>query len=194
MPASTATACRLNRREALARLGVMVAGLTAACAPAEVLTRIELGDLDIDAARVERNLRAFALTIVPAAPPDAPAMVKPFFDERYPLARFRGLFAADLARRARARSGNTHLDRLSLADREAIVREGLNGDPVMRRLYTGAVFMVQLAALGGIYSESAEVPLLGFEGEYRFQGIEAITYPEPGRYLSAPLSADGNPA
>jgi len=192
MPVSTAR--RLNRREALARLGAMVAGLTGACAPAQMLARLNPGELDIDAMRVERNLRAFALTIVPAASESDPALVRPFHDQHYPLAHFRGLFAADLARRARARGGETHLNRLSLEDREAIVREGLHGDPVMRRLYTGAVFMVQLAALGGIYSESAEVPLLGFEGQYRFHGIEAITYPEPGQYLSAPLSADGNPA
>jgi hypothetical protein len=158
-----------------------------------VLAALNPGEFDIDTARVQGNLRAFAATIVPAASPTDPALIRPFYDRRYPLARFRGLFATDLARRARARSGETHLDRLSLAEREAIVREGLHGDAVMRRLYTGAVFMVQLAALGGIYAESAGVPLLGFEGQYRFRGIEAITYPNPERFLAAALTGTGNP-
>jgi len=184
----------VTRREALARMGAAAAALTAACSPARILATLNPGELDIDAVRVERNLRAFALTVVPAASEADPALVRPFYDEHYPLARFRGLLATDLARRARSRSGETHLDRLSLAEREAIIREGLHGDPVMRRLYTGAVFMVQLAALGGIYSESAEVPLLGFEGQYQFRGLEAITYPEPERFLARPSSINGNPA
>jgi hypothetical protein len=191
---SATTANRITRREALARLGAAFAGLTVACAPTHMLARLNPVELDIDADRVERNLRALALTIVPAASESDPALVRPFYDQHYPLAQFRGLLAADLARRARARAGETHLDRLSLADREAIVREGLHGDSVMRRLYTGAVFMVQLAALGGIYAETAEVPLLGFEGQYQFRGIAAITYPDSRRFLAASISPDGNPA
>jgi hypothetical protein len=191
---STQIPARITRREALARIGAAAAGLTAACSPAQVLMKLNPGELDIDLSRVERNLRAFALTIVPAASPSDPALVRPFYDANYPLAQFRGLFAADLARRARARSGVAQLDHLPRDEREAIVREGLHGDPVMRRLYTGAVFMVQLAVLGGIYSESAEVPLLGFEGQYQFRGIAAITYPDPQRFLAPELSLNGNPA
>lgn len=183
----------LSRRAAVARLGAGLAALAAGCTPVRYALRAYPAAFDDDRAIREAVLRAFVRTVAPAADPADPGLIRAFDDRFFPFHKFQNFFAADLCRRAGHRFGETRFDRLDRRDQAEVVRDGLAADSVTRRLYTGAVFLAQLTVFGGIYADSADVPPFGFEGAYRFRGLEAVTYPDAGRFLGTPATLDGNP-
>jgi len=63
----------------------------------------------------------------------------------------------------------------------------------VEKLYTGAIFLLQLSYYAGIYDDAAGCPLIHYSGAYRFRGFDAITHPDPERYFAAVATRDGNP-
>ena len=184
----------LSRRAALARLGAVVATAAAGCTPVRYALRLYPSSFDDDRDVRDRTLRAFVRAVVPSSDPGDPDLTRAFDDRLFPFARYRGFFAADLCRRADRLFRRSRFDRLDRHEQARVIADGLGADSVTRRLYTGAVFLAQVSVLGGIYAEDAAVAPLGFDGAYRFRGLDAITYPDPGRYLAPALTTDGNPA
>lgn len=183
----------LSRRDALRRLGVLAAGLAAACTPARIILKTYPETFERDGDPTDGVLRTFVTTIVPGAPEDDPNLVRAFGDTYYPFAPYRAFFAADLCRRA-ARFGTDAFDRLTVAQRAAVIQEGLRADFATRKLYTGAIYLAQIATYAGIYDDEGGASLIGFEGRHRYRGPEFLTYPDPDRFLARAASADGNPA
>ncbi|HSR14109.1 MAG TPA: hypothetical protein VLL51_00045 [Gemmatimonadales bacterium] len=183
----------ISRRDALARMGAVAAAIASACTPARLALGTTPGGFD-DPATGEQALRAFVLTVVPGADPSSRSLTQCFSDELFPFRRYRAVFVADLSRRARSRYGQSSFERLRPHERREVVRDGLHGGWITGRLYAGAVFLAQLAVLGGIYAANAAVPQLGFDGEYRWEGLENVTWPEPARYLAVTRTSDGNPS
>jgi len=72
------------------------------------------------------------------------------------------------------------------------VADGLSADRLTQKLYTGAVFLTQVALLAGIYDDQAGAPLMNFDGAYQFRGLAAVSYPNPERFLPSALTATGN--
>lgn len=184
----------LSRRAALARLGVVAATVAAGCTPVRYALRLYPSAFDDDRDVRDRTLRAFVRAAVPSADPGDPHLTRAFDDGLFPFARYRAFFAADLCRRADRLFRDSRFDRLDRRRQARVIADGLAADGVTRRLYAGAVFLAQVTVLGGIYAEDAAVAPLGFDGTYRFLGLDAITYPDPGRYLAPALTTDGNPA
>lgn len=181
----------IARREALRRLGVLTAGLAAACTPLRVVLHDYPSAFDTREA-TERVLRAFVLTVIPEADARDPNLVRAFSDADLRFAPYRGFFVSDLCRRSAARTGDAAFDRLSQADRVAVVQEGLAADATTARLYSGAILVAQASYYAGIYDDAHGCPLIDFEGAYRFRGLAALTYPDPDRFLSWSLTPDGN--
>ena len=175
----------LSRREALSWLAASASGLLGACAP---VARIAVPSPRVESAG--RVLHAFVATVVPGSG-DSPALIRPFADPFYSFSEWRSWFAADLCRRA-ARRGQSRFDLLPSHDQTRIVADGLGGDPVTRRVYTGAVFLAQVSAYVSLYDERGGASLIGYEGAHRFRGLAAITYEKPERFLATPITADGN--
>jgi hypothetical protein len=184
----------LSRRAALARLGIITAGLAAGCTPVRFALRAYPQAFDNDEDVRERVLRAFVRVVVPGADPADANLTRAFSDRFFPFRKYRNFFAADLCRRSDRRFRESEFSRLDRREQAAVVREGLGADAVTRRLYTGAVFLAQVSMLGGTYAEAAAIPALGFDGAYQFRGLEAVTYPEPGRFLARSTTPDGNPS
>lgn len=182
----------LSRREALRQLGVVAAGLAAACTPLRVVLHDYPRDFETDAALLDRVLRAFVTTVIPEADPRAPDLVRAFGDPALPFAAYRAFFASDLSRRAADRFGDPAFERLSLERRTAVVTDGLNADATTKKLYAGAIFLTQASYYAGIYDDAGGCPLIGFEGAYRFRGLDAFTYPDPERFAAATATRDGN--
>ena len=188
MPSHTS---HLTRRQLCAALFGVAAGAMAGCAP----VRIVLDDYPERFGKpygpTDLVLHAFAVTVAPCqanvADP-ARALADPFF----PFARFRSWLASDLCRRAGQFRG-MRFDQLDTSQRVHVITEGLQADAVTRKVYTGAVFLIQLAAYGAIYGDVDGAPGIRYDGTYRFQGLAAVTYPEPETFLPAALTADGNP-
>jgi hypothetical protein len=147
-----------------------------------------------DPALVDRVLRAFVAAVIPGAPVDDATLVRAYHDPYYRLAKYTGFLASDLCGRARRLLGNGAFDELSIEARTRVIQDALAADATTARLYNGAIFLAQVAFYGGIYDDDRGCPLIGFEGAYQFRGPEAITYPEPERFLGRAMTPDGNPA
>ncbi|HKE92221.1 MAG TPA: hypothetical protein VKB45_17945 [Gemmatimonadales bacterium] len=180
----------IARREALRRLGALTVGLASACTPVRILLHDYPSAFDGDEAS-QRVLRAFFLTVIPEADARDPNLLRAFHDPDLRFAPYRGFFVSDLCQRAAARTGSA-FDHLNQSERLAVVQEGLAADATTQRLYSGAILVVQASYYGGIYDDKRGCALIDFEGAYQFRGLETITYPDPGRFLSWPLTADGN--
>lgn len=180
----------ISRRQLLQQLGVIAAGLGAACTPMRVLVNAYPQAFDDDPALTERVLRAFTITVIPGAPDDAD-LTRALVDPDYPFAPFAAFFAADLDRAGRERYGQA-FERLDPAARTAIVADGLAADASTRKLYHGAVALAQIAFYAGIYDDRKGCTLIGFEGGYRWHPLAEITHPDPTRFLAEALTPDGN--
>jgi hypothetical protein len=183
----------LSRRAVLASVAAFTAGVASGCTPVRYGLRLYPAAFN-DQDTCERVLRAFVLAAVPGAL-DSPqsSLTRCFGDDLFPFKTYRKNFAADLCRRAGKRFGEPRFDRLDRHEQVAIVREGLRADAITRKLYAGAVFLAQVAVLGGIYADDAAVPALDFEGEYRPRDPEELTYSSPSRFLAGGQTLDGNP-
>lgn len=182
----------ITRRAALRSLGLLALGATVGCTPLRVVLNRHPRALDEDGDLEDRVLRAFLATVIPGADTDGPDAVRVFHDPAYPFARYAKFFAGDLCRRAAARSGGVTFDRLSPAERTAVVQEGLDADGTTRKLYGGAIYLIQIATYAGIYDAERGSPLIDFEGRYRFRGVAANCHPDPDRFLAPSLTAAGN--
>jgi len=192
---SSGAAGGISRRAALGRLGAIALGVTATgCAPKSILGRAlypEAVALDPDA--VTRMLTAFVAVVIPE-PATAGPIVRRFADPALRFADYRAALAADLMRHAQQRADTDRFDRLTVTQRLEIVQEGLDGGAVSARLYGGAVFLSRIVYFCGLWNEQGACEFIGYPGAYTFAGYEALTWPEPDRFLPAAITADGNPA
>jgi hypothetical protein len=184
----------ITRRHVLKQLGLIAAGLAAACTPARVLVNAYPQTFDDDPELVDRVLCAFVTAVIPGAPADDPDLVRAFSDRDYPFAEFAAFFAADLTRRGERCFGEPAFERLTLEQRAAVIRDGLVADATTRKMYNGAVTLAQIAFYAGIYDIQKGCALIGFEGGYHWHPLSDITYPEPALFLAAALTPDGNAA
>ncbi len=185
----------LTRRDALRRLVGGITGLVAAgCTPLRIVFHDYPEEFDADSERVDHILRAFATAVVPGIPTGDPTLTRVYYDQFYPLAKYRGFLAADLCARAGRGSGGARFETLPPEQRVAVIEEGLKADGTTARLYAGAVFLTQIACLSGIYDDEHGCSLIDFEGRYRPRSLSELTYADPSRYLAAAETVDGHPA
>jgi hypothetical protein len=175
----------LSRRDALSLLAASATGLLGACAP---VARFAVPAPRVPAA--DRVLQAFVATVVPGSGDD-PGLIRAFADPFYSFAEWRSWFAADLCRRA-SRFGHPTFDLLPPRDRTRVVADGLAGDPVTRRVYTGAVFLAQVTVYVALHDAGGASRLIGYDGTHRFRGLAAVTYEGPERFLAPTLTDNGN--
>lgn len=193
-PPISNTGAGISRRAALKNLAVLAAaGVGAACTPLRMGLRLAPGGFDDDKALVDRVLRGFATAVVTGASADHPNLVRHFYDDDYPLAKYRGYLAADLCQESVDRFGTPAFDRLPLAHRTKIIESKLARGGVTRRLYGGAIYLTQIACYAGIYDPDRGSPLIDFDGRCRNPSVADSTYPMPHRFLSHETTPDGNP-
>ncbi len=122
-----------------------------------------------------------------------PSPIRAFYDSYYPLAKYRNFFAADLCERALNQFGSDEFERLAPEQRTRIIEKGLSKGGTIGRLYTGAIFLTQIAFYAGIYDADRGCPLIGFDGRYRFRSVADTSYPNPGSFSARATTVDGNP-
>lgn len=192
-PPRSNTGATVSRRAALKSFAVLAAGVGAACTPLRMAFRWAPGGFDDDQALVDRVLRGFVTAVVPGLSVDDPNLVRHFYDDDYPLAKFRGYLASDLCQESVNRFGTPAFDQLPLAQRTKIIEGRLAKGGVTRRLYRGAVYLTQIACYAGIYDPDRGCPLINFDGRRRNTSVADSTYPMPHRFLSHEITSDGNP-
>ena len=182
----------ISRREALKRLGLLGgAALAAGCTPARIGLGLYPARFKEDEDLVRGVLAALAATILPGAGLDEPSLCRPFYDDRFPLHRYRTYLAADLCERSRVECGQGRFDLLPSGDRIRVLEAGLGADDTTRKLYTGAIFLTQLAFYSGFYGDVG-CPEIDFDGQFRPGPPESRTYPAPMSYLAEPAGTSGN--
>jgi hypothetical protein len=184
----------ISRRQVLKNVGLITAGITAACTPLRVLVNAYPQSFDDDPELVDRVLRAFVTAVIPGAPPDDPDLVRAFSDPDYPFAEFAAFFAAELTRRGARCFDEPAFERLTPEQRAVVIRGGLGADSTTRKMYNGAVTPAQVAFYAGIYDPHKGCALIGFEGGDHWHPLCDITYPDPALFLAAALTPDGNAA
>ncbi len=183
-----------SRREVLGYLGGILAGtLATGCTPLRIAFSAYPEEYDREPHRVDRTLRAFAMTVVPGIPLDTPNLCRVFHDSYYPFHKYRNFFASDLCDRGTRLVGRSPFEWLSAADRARVIQDGLDAGGTISRLYAGAVYLIQIALLSGIYDDRNGCPLIGFEGQYQIRSAAELTYPIPDRFLASSRTRDGNP-
>jgi len=183
----------LSRRDALKKLSVLgVATLAAGCTPARIVLHGYPQQFHTDAGLVDRVLAALAETILPDAGKDAGALARPFYDERFPLHTYREFLASDLCARARARYGTPRFDALSLSERACVVQDGLAADKTSEKLYSGAIFLAQIAFYAGIYDDDAGCAAIEFDGRFRPPPFSELTYANAEEFLAEEIGVNGN--
>ena len=181
----------MERRDAVRYLVGMLAGAaTQACTPLRILTGSFPANFKNDPELVDQTLRAFGAAVIPGFEGTGRAS-RALLDRRFPFARYAGFFASDLSRRARRLVGDARFDSLTIAQRTAVIADGLAGDGTTRKLYRGAIYLTQLSIYSGMYDDDAGCAFIGFQGRYRG---DVISYADPESFLPAPLTASGNAA
>lgn len=182
----------MARREALRLLAIVgAAGAAGACTPARIVMGWYPREFKTDDAAVRRVLSAMARTIVPGVDASDEALVGVFYDERFPLRRVRTYLASDLCERSLSECGEYGFERLGAADRARVVASGLRADATSRKVYTGAVFLTQLALYSGFY-DAAGCPEIEFEVPYRPLPPAARTYENAQDFLAVEAGSAGN--
>lgn len=186
----------LSRREAMRHLAILASGLTvglsAGCTPLKIGLKAYPRRFDTDPEVRDRVLRAFATTVIPGVPADAPDLVRVLEDENYPLAEYCGYLVADLCERSDRLFDTPLFSGLADAQRREVVQNALNAHSTTRRVYEGAIFLTQIACYAGIYDDTAGCALIDFRGSAGFVPFPEQTYPNPERYLARSLTVDGN--
>jgi hypothetical protein len=182
----------VTRRDALAALTAAVVGT--ACTPVRAVLGLYPKPFEGAPDREARVLAAFVTAVVPGVSPRDPNLIRVFYDDYYPLAKYRALLISNLCSRTSSRHGTLEFDRLTLEQRTEMIDDGLHGGGVIARLYGGAVFLAQLSSYSGMYDIERGSPLIDFPGRFRPRPLTEIGYANPERFLAPALTADGNPS
>lgn len=183
-----------DRRQALRILAGGIAAIAmGACTPATIILKSYPEQYRPGSGATRTALRAFTATVVPGLTDDELQAVTVLDDPFYPTAKYSDFLASDLDRRAQRRHERT-FSALGSAERTAIVRKALDGDAATRKLYTGAVFLTQVAVYGGINADGAGCRLTGYPGGYHLADPALASYPDTSRFAAREQSRDGNPA
>lgn len=182
----------MGRREALKLLGLVgVGAAVSACTPVRAFMGwypAKFRDDEI----VGHVLEAFADAVVPDGGPDPAELARPLYDERFPLHGYVNYLAADLSRRARSECGDPRFHLLSRADRTRAIDAGLGADDTTRKLYGGAIFLVQLGFYAGIYDDGEGCPAIDFAGRFRPCSPSERTYGRAEEFLADEIGKAGN--
>lgn len=193
---STTNATQISRRKALKGFGFLMVGMTLGCQPARIGLGIYPKEYKESRQMVDRTLGAFMETIVPGISksslpgiPRNPQLTNVFHDKYYRLDKYSGFLASDLSRRARRMYGNQYFDQLSYDQRTAVIQDALDSGGVNTKLYTGAIYLTQVAVYSGVCNGDKGCDLIDFSGKYQYQNT---SYPIPEKYLARSITKSGN--
>jgi len=182
----------ISRRQALRRMGLLAAAAAmAGCTPLRMALHAYPAAFD-DTACADSALASFVRTVLPGAEGSDRDLARAYHDKAYPFAPHAAYFASDLCRRARRLYANRTFAFLEEGERAMVIRDGLEGDGITRRLYRGAIFLAQVATLAGIYDDDRGCALIDFPGSNAGYLPEEYSYTNPGAFLPAGVTPDGN--
>ncbi len=188
----------LDRRRALALLGMAVAGLAApGCLVLDrVLSRYR-GMLRDDRPLEEAVYRGFVDAVIPGLDTrtlDSPNLVRVFFDEDLPFADYHLDMSAHLCKSAAKHCDEWRYHTLNPERRREVIRRGIESGGLVQRLYEGTVFITQVATYANIYDDARGCRLIDYEGTSGKLDWRRMSYPDlPDRYAADIRCPGGQP-
>ena len=174
----------MSRRKAVHQMMLSVAALSiASCAPLRLV--MDAGQEPEPETYI--TLRTFLETVVPGAPPEPDLGC--YTNEVFGFSKYVKGFTEDLNRRSN-KYFNREFQLLKTAQRELVVRSGLESGRLISTLYTGAVFLTQIAVYTGMTNSYSGCPLIEFDGTFRKKPVPVTT---EVAYFGRSLTSDGNP-
>lgn len=176
----------INRREALSRFLLGTAGFLVSCSPLNILGA--KSTLTSKQTEIE-ILGAFMETIVPGLDVNHPGLTAVFYDKYYRFTKFRKILVNDIINQTRKLFSVNSFETLQREGREKIVQHVLNVGGIMKKVYSGAIYLTQITAYAGLYNRNYSSPIIDFKAEYSF---EPTSYPNYKDFLGDNQTIDGN--
>jgi hypothetical protein len=175
-----------SRRQAIRHIALAGAGICLTGTP--TLARAE--EIDGGLPRSEQILRAFMDTVIPGAQLDHRDATLVFRDKAYGFSKYRWLFIIDLRNRSGRLFSTGRFHELTQTQRTVVIQDALRSRGLMRRLYSGAIQLTQVAVYSGFYRDPEECPLIDFKVEFEDIGC---SYPQAHRFFGRSMTPDGQP-
>ncbi len=157
----------LSRRKAIHQIMLSAAAISmASCAPLS-LTLNSGRDPEPGS---EATLRAFLQTVVPGTPEDADLSC--YTNQIFGFDKYVRGFTDDLNRRSENHF-RARFAKLGNDQRQTIIKSGLEAGKIISMLYTGAVFLTQIAVYTGMTNQFQGCPLIDFDGNYQAKPVTA---------------------
>lgn len=183
---------RITRKKFIRSFSLAAAAVITGCSQIKYLTGCYPDKYKNENKTNELSLRAFVTTVIPGADEKDPNLIKIFYDEYYSFKPLCGFFISDLCTKSKDLFDIEEFNLLNEEQRNFIVQEGLNGDSMISRLYTAAIFMTQVSYYSGIYDDGVGCKLIDFEGSNTGFTESELFYPNTTAYLSNELTLNGN--
>lgn len=182
----------LTRRRFI-RIGSIAAlASLSGCTPARILLKKYPQKYKRDEALIEETLRAFVVTIIPGADYFDKDLIKVFYDEYYPLSKYRSFIVYDISKRSEKLHGTNQFESLTPGQRTEVVENAEEGSKIIRKLYNGAIILSQVAYYASIYDDDKGCALIDYEGKnYGYSHVQKC-YEDNMPFLSIEHSSQGN--
>jgi hypothetical protein len=175
-------------------MAVCGAGLISGCTPARIALHLYPEEFDEDPDIVETELRAFVDTVLPGITRDDGHPVRLFYDDAFPIWKYRGFFASDLCKTAGSLFGERRFCDLDEARRAAVIDEGVSSGGSLGDLYAGAIFVTQVVYFAGLYDPEGDCSFIDFKGSSPPRSRAQFTFDDPDSFLGHEIGLAGNSA
>jgi hypothetical protein len=169
------------------RTGVFITG----CSPVRILLKSYPDKYDDDKKMCKHILDSFVLTVIPGANPEDPDLSRIFRDEYYKFSKYSGFFTSDLCSKSKKLFNIENFSKLTLQQRTKVIQSGLEDDPTTAKLYTGAIYMAQVAYYSCIYNDEKTCEVIDFSGSYGFMDNDMF-YNDCNKLLGDEITFSGN--
>lgn len=183
---------KISRLDFIKKASILTASLLTGCSQMKYITGSYPDKYKDENDFNDLVLREFVTTVIPGADERNENLTRIFSDEYYSFKPFCCFFIADLCAKSKELFGTDEFFSLDEGKRTIIVIAGLNGNSMIKKLYTAAVFMSQVSYYSGIYNDDEGCRLIGFEGSNSGFTEDEMFYPDAIKYLATEITPTGN--
>lgn len=181
---------QISRLDFIKKMVLLTGAITAGCSPVKILLN-SYPDKYNKVHLQKKIFKSFVTTVIPGAEKSETDLSRILLDDYYPFAKRCAYFTSDLCSRSRNLFNSENFDELSFEQRTKVIQSGLISDTLTKKLYTAAVYMVQVSFYCGIYDDEYGCKLIDFQGSYGFMEDE-IYYSNCNSLLAKEITAEGN--
>lgn len=175
----------ISRRQWIRTCGIAIGGLAVSADMQDVLLtsaeRVRAGSRDA--------MEAFARTVIPDLPDAQKHITNVLGEKIYGFRKYKWLILTDLSNRSRRLFGDYRFYALNSDDRKAVISDALESNGLFRKLYSGAIQILQLTYYSGYNLEPEQCRRIGFKARYEYS---PRSHESMEHYFANTMTYDGN--